>query len=244
MTFVHGKGAVVLMDQYDVSAYLKSTYWTADRDLPDTTTLGNSGKRRQVSGLKDGSISFAGLHDSGAGATYPVLVAALSAASGNVVTDFPEAGATAATTIGKPARLVSAREKTFKSGSPVDGVVPANADFSADGGVDFGVSLHALAAETATGDSARVDQVASANGGVGHIHATASAGTPTLDAIIQHSDDHITWLDLITFAQLTGVGKERKEVVAGTAVKMYIRETHTIGGGTPSITYAVAFARR
>lgn len=242
MAFKHGKGTKILFDQYDLSAYLNNHEVTADVDLPDTTTYGANAHRRQVVGLKDAQVTLSGFHATDAGGTQPVLTAAYGAANPSVVTIAKEGF-----TIGNPSELISAREKSYKSGSPVDGVVPASVDLLADNGLDYGKSLHDLTAETATGNNTSVDNaVLTSNGGVGHQNTTAVSGTtPTNTLKIQHSTNDSVWVDLITFAGLTTLpAAERIEVAAGTTVNRYLRSTRTIGGGTPSYTYAVAFARR
>src|SRR5688572_6861319 len=131
MAFKHGKDAVVLLDQYNLSAYLNAEDTTAEVDLPETTTFGSSARRRTVVGLKDGSMTFGGFHEAAAGGTLPVLTTALAAATANVVTVAPEG----AGTIGLPAKLMSARERSYKSGTPVDGVVPVSVELTGDGQV-------------------------------------------------------------------------------------------------------------
>lgn len=239
--FQPGRNTEVLLDQFRLSPYLANYDPSAEVDLPATTTFGNTAVRRQVVGLKDATATLSGFHDAVAGGSQAVLTAAFAAAAASVLTVAKEGFA-----IGKPAELMSVREKSLKSAAPVDGVVPISADLVGDGGIDFGLSFHALAAETTTGNSASVDNaVLTSNGGVGHIHATAAAGTtPTLDDKIQHSVDNSTFADLFAFTQLVLAGKQRVEVAAGTTVNRYTREVHTIGGTTPSFTYAVAFARR
>lgn len=242
MTFVHGRSAVLLVDQYDLSAYLSSTDWTDSVDIPATTTLGNVAARRQVVGARDGSVSLAGYYDSAAGGSHPVLSTMRAGTNPSVITEFPELS-----TIGLPAQMVYAREKSLKEGSKVDGVTPISVDLDADDGVDHGVSLHALAAVTATGGSASVDNAASsANGGIGHVHCTSvSAGGDTLDVKLQHSVNDADWVDLTpAFAQLAAAGKERITIAAGTTINRYLREYHTVAGADVSIVYAVAFARR
>lgn len=237
--FKHGRNAVVLIDEFDVSAYFMGSDVSAEVDLPDTTTYGATAHRRQVVGLKEGMLSLQGYHDTVAGGSQAVLKAIYGSATASVVTLGVEG-----TTLGAPAAMLSAREKSLKSGSPVDGVVPISSELSADGGVDMaGLFLHALGAETATGDGTSIDNGgATSNGGVGHIHCTAKTGTPTLDSVIQDSADDASFATILTFTQLTAAGKERMEITG--AVRQYVRESHTIGGGSPNITYAVAFARR
>lgn len=236
--FKHGRNTVVLVDQYNLSAYLNGSDLDAEVDVPPTTTYGATGVRRQIVGLKDGGLALQGLHDAVAGGSQAVLTAIFGSATASVVTRGVEG-----TAIGAPADLVSGREKSLKSGSPVDGVVPISAEMTADGGVDFGKFHHALGAETATGNSTSIDGLAATtNGGVGHIHATALSGTPTLDATIQDSADDSAFADIVTFTQLTAAGKQRVEITGN--VRQYTRDRHVIGGGSPSITYSSAFARR
>lgn len=239
--FKHGRNANILIDQFDVSAYFMGSDESAEVDLPPTTTYGASAVRRQVVGLKDGTMSLQGYHDTVAGGSQAVLASIYGSSAASVVTKFPEGYGT----IGNPAYMLSAREKSLKSGSPVDGVVPISSELTADGGIDVaGKVQKTLAATTTTGNSTSIDNVAvsTTNGGVGHIHATAISGTPTLDAVIADSADDASYATILTFAQLTAAGKQRVEIT-GT-VRRYTREQHTVGGVSPSITYAVAFARR
>lgn len=240
MAFKHGKNTVILWAQYNLSAYLNSTDVTGDIDLPTTTCYGASAVRRQVVGLEDAKATFGGLHDTTAGASQPVLTAALAAASASPVTVYKEGS-----TLGNPAILLNVREASLKTGSAVDAVVPIAVDTVSDGGVDFGVSLAALAAVTATGNGTSVDGLAAtSNGGVGHIHCTAVAGSsPTNDCVIADSADNASFATILTFAQITAAGSQRVEITGN--VRRYVRESHTIGGtGGPSTTVSVSFARR
>ncbi len=68
------------------------------------------------------------------------------------------------------------------------------------------------------------------------LDVTAASGTtPTLDVTIQTSRDRSTWYTAGTFAQKTGTGTERK----GFVVDRHVRAVCTIGGTTPSFTFAV-----
>lgn len=65
-----------------------------------------------------------------------------------------------------------------------------------------------------------------------------SGTTPTLDLKIQESDDNSTFTDITgaTFTQLTAVGREE---IQFKSIKRYIRAVATIGGTSPSFTFAV-----
>ena len=67
MAFIHGKSGVALLGKYNLSTYLSAMDWSAEVDLPDTTTLGSNARRRQVVGLKDATVTLTGFHDAVAG---------------------------------------------------------------------------------------------------------------------------------------------------------------------------------
>jgi hypothetical protein len=63
----------------------------------------------------------------------------------------------------------------------------------------------------------------------------ASGTTPTLDVVIQTSHDGTTWRTAHTFTQATATGTQR----ASFPVDRFVRATWTVGGTTPSFTFAV-----
>lgn len=67
---------------------------------------------------------------------------------------------------------------------------------------------------------------------------TAASGTnPTLDVVIQHSDDGDTYTDLVTFDQMTTTGEA---ICLVETSKRYIRASATIAAdANPSFTYQV-----
>lgn len=98
-------------------------------------------------------------------------------------------------------------------------------------------SLHASAARTATGASAAIEV---GDRGVLRLllDVTAASGTtPTLDVTVQTSYDGTTWRSLGTFTQATGVTSERKSF---SGCDRFARVSYTIGGTTPSFTFAVS----
>ena len=237
----HGKGTAILVNQYDLSAYLNSADWARTCEAAETTTFGQDSKT-YIPGLKDGSMSASGLFDGAAGAVDAVFAAALGAAATLVTFCLQGSGV-----IGNRVKLATSIQTTHDIGSPVSDVVSSAAEFQPNGGVWGGHLAKALGATTATGDSTSVDGGAASTGGwVANIHCTAASGTnPTLASKMQDSADDSTFVDLsgAAFAQLAAAGSEQ---ISGTGtVRQYVRETHTIGGtDTPTFTYAVAFARK
>lgn len=105
------------------------------------------------------------------------------------------------------------------------------------------VILHPHQAETANGQAAPVDNGASsAAGGAGYLQVSTASGTsPSLTVSIEHSADNLTYVALMTFAAATTRGAQRLRV-SGT-VNRYVRAAWTVGGTSPSFTFAVGFER-
>ena len=59
MAFVHGKGTTVLLNAYDLSAYLNGADQTITVETAETTCFGSSAKS-YVTGLRDGTVSVGG----------------------------------------------------------------------------------------------------------------------------------------------------------------------------------------
>ena len=97
----------------------------------------------------------------------------------------------------------------------------------------------ASAARTATGNSGALPGYGPASSIRAQLNVTAASGTsPTLNVIIEDSvDGGSNWNTIGTFAQRTGTGREVINVT--TPFGDQLRVTWTIGGTTPSFTFAV-----
>lgn len=245
MAFQAGKAAVVLIDQYDLSAYFNAIDLHSMVETPEMTTFGANSKTR-VPTLKDGDLNVKGFFDADTvnnNRVDDVLRVAIGTATNNNVSACPIGD-----TIGNIVRLVAANEANYAIHDPVAGVVEISSNFKpmAVVGVENGISLHSRsAAETSSTNSTSVDNTAgTTNGLVAHLHVIAEGGTagPTATIKVQHSTDNTTWVDLITFTAATGVTTQRSSVT-GT-VNRYLRVISTITGTNPTFTYAVTAARR
>jgi hypothetical protein len=100
-------------------------------------------------------------------------------------------------------------------------------------------NLVASAARTTTGNQA----LATAGWGAvsalrAQLNVTAASGTtPTLDVVIEDSLDGTNWNTIGTFAQKTTTGREVINVTGLFSDQMRVR--WTVGGTTPSFTFAV-----
>ncbi len=234
MAFVHGKATVVLGDDVALTGYLTQHTASKTVQIVDVTTYG-SDDRVFLAGVEEGALSINGLFDAAASASDVELHSALGASTGKILTV-----GYGGLTIGNRTAMLQARETSYNINGSVQDAVRLAATFQADGGIDRGVALHDLTAETGTGNYSSVDNTAStANGSLAHLHVSAFTGTDCTIKV-QHSTDDAIWSDLITFTTVSGVTQERS-TSAGT-VNRYVRAAITAGTFT-SVTFAVSFAR-
>lgn len=237
----HARNTSILVDQYDLSTYLKSVSINGNAAMLDATHF-QAAAKVYVPDVVEAKLSaegFFAVDAVNARASEDVLRAALGTETQHILTVSPEGA-----TLGKPSLLLLADETKYDTSFPATNLLMATAEFQASLGLAAGVIVQALGALTATGNGTSVDNSASsANGGVAHLHVVNVSGTsPTLDGKIQHSSDGSTWADLVTFDQVTDVTSQRI-TVTGT-INRYLRFIRTVGGTSPSFTLAAAFARR
>lgn len=239
MSFSHGKNLVTLLGGYDISPFCDDAQISKALDEVETTTFGSTAKQ-YLTGFQDGSISLGGFFDGSAAGSDAILDAAFNGGAEAFTVGY------AGTAVGNRADLASALDKKYDVSGAVGAAVKFKAELRADGGAVGGVFLHALGAETATGTGTAVDGGAATSAGyLATLHVTGVSGTatPTVTVKIQDSADNSTWADLITFTAATAIGGETKSAATGT-VRRYTRAIWTISGTTPSLTFAVALARR
>jgi hypothetical protein len=90
-----------------------------------------------------------------------------------------------------------------------------------------------------TGTTIFDDNVDRFNQAIILLNVTAVTGnTPTMDLLVQHSLDNITWITSATFTQATTTGTELKTVATPFGSRM--RLSYTIGGvADPDFTFTV-----
>lgn len=232
MAFVHGKGAAVLVDEFDLSAFLNTFDGAATADTAEVTTFGSSAKS-YVAGTKDATISLGGFFDGSVGAVDEVLQAALGSSA---LISLAPAGVA---TIGNRCSLADCLATSYAVSATVGDAVSVTAEAQVTGGMLPGVVLASLIARTATGQTASVDNGAStSNGAKAFLHITAFNGT-NVTVKVQESPDNSTWADMITFTQATAVGSQSG--TASSTIDRYLRVAIT--GTFTSVTFAVTIAR-
>lgn len=236
-TFRHGKGTVVLADEYDVTTYLNSVSTSNSVEVPETTTFGSS-DRSFITGHTDGSISFEGLFDGSSDAVDEIFEAALG--DGPIMTISTDGNAA-----GRRAVLLSAKSTGYEISSPLTDVVSVTGDAVADGGLDYGIWLacQTVVSNTLTG-AAQDNTASSSNGGVAHLHVTANNRDGTTVAKVQSSADNSTFADLITFTTISTSTETSQRAEVTGSVARYLRALVTPAGASGSLTVSIAFARR
>lgn len=240
MAFIHGSNSKVYVTTIDLSAYFNNAEFQTTADVSETTAFGKSAKTYKA-GLREGTATLSGFWDGGTDASDEELQGALGSSTNKVVALGIDGVDT-----GDKVKFFDGFATNYGISSPVGDIVAVSADFVADDGMYNGDVLY-NGAFTATGAvGSALDNSASSDGGVGaFLICTSVSGTsPTADIKIQHSADNVTYVDLITFTQVTAATSEFKTVASGTTINRYIKLYNTIGGSsTPTINAFVGFAR-
>lgn len=240
-TFIHGKKIKVLINKAEYSSYFKEMSAANTMDTAETSTFGSDTKS-YIQGMSGGTLSLSGMFDGSAGAVDAELSTSLGATSESVVTVATSGVFT------RGSRVVTgpAWSSNYQVAGSIGDVVSVSAEFQGSGGFRPGTSLKDLTAESATTLHTAVDNtVASTNGAVVTLHATANDRNGVVDIVVQHSSDGVSYVTLATFTQIPAstTSAQHKIVAGGTTVNRHVRVSSTVAGTTGSITYTVALVR-
>jgi hypothetical protein len=226
----------VLVNNAHLSGSLAGWRFEHRRLLSDNTNLLSTGEQFRP-GQLSGSLGLSGQFDTAVGDIQTTMDTARTTAGGLLVTAFAETPA-----IGSWAFIGEGNVSALDYPAPVKDLVKVDVTGTPNDGIDMGVTLHVLGAETASSNSTSVDNsAASSNGAIASLHVTAYSGLTNIVIKVQHSTDNSVWNDLITFTTVTATTWQRS-TVSGT-VNRYLRSLWTVSG-SGSCTFAVACARR
>ena len=212
----------------------------------DVTCLSNS-SRALIAGLGSGDMTLTGFVDSANAGTANSQwqdIRLLRQTSAGVPAMIGFDGFTAA----DPLWVTNVWETNWTTTAAVAGADTFTLTLATTGALDYGKSLFDLAAaQTATANGTAVDNAASSSSGATVVLSvvTVSGTSPTLDVVVQHSADNITYTALTggTFTQATGTTSQSLTIASAVTINRYTRVAVTIGGSTPSFTFAVGLAR-
>lgn len=243
MAASHGKNTKILLNGYNISSYLQDAEVAGTRDEADITGFEATAKSF-ITGHKDGAVSMSGTFDGAANAIDQQFSAIL--AGGTAV---PFSYAPDSDTVGKRAIFGKFKQLAYSIVSSITDAVRISADGRTDSDLDYGVSLHAQGAKTATGDGATHDwgaASATSTGFAAQAQVTAISGDgATFTPKLQDSADGVTWADVTggAFTAITAVGAQQL-THASTSVRRYTRISWTIAGTGPSVTFQAVLAKR
>jgi len=232
MTFVHGKGAGVLVKEFDLSSDFTQYNFGFNVALANVTTFGNDDKV-WLPGLNEGQMSPQGVWNPAADQSDEELVALDGTEV--VVSASPQGFAA----VGDRVHMVNGFLANYQPRAPHNDAVRFSSSIQGSEGAYLGVALKDLSQESSTGNFASVDQSAqTTDGATAFLHVTQFSGT-NATVTIEDSANDSTFGSLVAFTAATGVTSE-KVTVSGT-VERYVRVALT--GTFTNLTFVVSFKR-
>lgn len=244
MAFLHGKSTAVYFAEKNLTAYFNSASRNASVETAETTVFGQNSKS-YIAGLKDGTVSVAGLFDGAAGAVDEILAGSLGATSAKPVT-FVLAATPA---VGSPTQHGGGVTTSYEVSAPVGDVVSTSAEFQMTQGSHSGVLLlPPSTAITATGNQSSVDfgtapTPPTTGGWVACLHVISNTMNNNTVFTLQDSANNSTFASLGSFTTVPAATTTSQHYyLVPDSVERYVRLAYTCSG-TGSISGAVSFAR-
>ena len=237
MAFGHGKNSTVYLNGLKATDYLSKIATKLSCSVHDSTPFGKNSKTF-IAGIKDGGVNGAGLYDGDQVLVYDTFRRALGSSSDALWMAFWQGDV-----LSSPGMAYRSVNTDYTISSPVSGLVSITAGGQADNDVDIVKSLHALGAETSTGNGPTLDESAASSAGcAAHLHVTAITGTNII-VKVQHgaASDMSDASDLLTFTSVTAALSAERQSASGT-VKRYIR--YNLSGTFTSATFVLGWSRK
>lgn len=239
MTALVLKDCTIWADQYDLTSDVNGVESDWSCDEVECTTYASGGNRERKSGLATSKIELKTFMDFSL--SEPVLHA-LKGTTGHIVTVTPTGAAH------DRCHFARALGGSLKRGQKLGDMALLDGSFtttSTEGLLEGYLLLpKTTAGATSTGTIYNDTAVGSTQSVYGALHVFAASGsTPTLDVIVQSAAlvGFGSPTDRLTFTTATDVTSEFKSA-AGAITDAFWRVKYTIGGSTPSFTFAVAYA--
>jgi hypothetical protein len=233
---------------YDFSPFFNDVSTNASIEASETTTFLRNGTKTYIPGIKDGAISLNGFYDGTVSGVDAIFQTAITNSGDDGAIIWPGGGLTE----NERCYMAQVIETKYDLKSPVAGVVAADMDLQADGGVwrghgSYYPSLSASGSSTAYarpgGHSAGT--ASTAKGGLLILGFMPTSGTGTWSLTFQHSQDGSTWVSGTppnTGGVLaTDASAGAQIVVLSGTIYQYTQLVWTLTGtGTANIFYGFA----
>lgn len=248
MAFVHGSSTRALVNEVEISSEISGWSLGWNRQMSEVTVIGQTpgaAGANFVPGLQSGTLGLRGPQaaDSTIGLTAEI-VQAIGVDNSFQCTCLPDGVA-----IGKPAMFLTGDPTEYSVDATVADAVAMTMTAQADESVEMGYVVAALQAYTAdalTGtavDRGAAPLTPTTRGLAAAVHVTAYTGFTGVAVKIQHSPDNSAWSDLVSFTNITAVGREKVATNYSTTVNRYLRASVDVTG-SGSVTLLVAAAPR
>lgn len=224
---------------YDFSPFFNDVSTNMAIEASETTTFLQNGTKTYIPGIKEGAMTLAGFYDGTVSGVDAIFQTALTNSGDEGVAVWPGGGLTE----NERCFMAQVIETKYDLKSPVNGVVAADMDLQADGGVWRGHGSYYPSASASgsstpyTGKPASASGTASTSrGGLLLLGFMPTSGSGTWSLTFQHSQDNSAWT---TLATVSSPGAQIV-VIPGT-IYQYTQLAWTLTGtGTASIFYGFA----
>ena len=232
-TYVSGGTATTSASPYDLSQYFNDASLSVNIEPTESTTFQTGGSKSYIKGLKDGTISLSGFYDGTPQGLDAILNNLAFNPSDDACLVFPLGG----NTDNERCWMAQGIETKYDLKTPVSGIVAADTEIQADGGVWNGNGkVFSITGTGASASSVALNNSASStNGGLLIMAVTALSGTITLN--FQTSVDGISYSQV--GSTITAVGAVITPIQG--SINQYSQITWNLSnGGSATIFYGFA----
>lgn len=231
----------LFVDGWDLSGDHNAIALNHAAEILDTSTFGDT-TRTRIGGVKTLDFAHEGLWNGGVDKIDEVLFGRIGL-SDVPVTIAPKQTASPAGTEGETGFFFNSLHAEYSFGGVFGEMLAFNVSGEATDDLIRGtILLNAAKTASGNGTAFQVGAVLAAEKLYAVLHVLAVSGTtPTLDVKVQ-SDDASGFpsaTDRITFTQKTAIGSQMATPISGAITDDWWRVNYTIGGGSPSFTFAV-----
>lgn len=224
---------------FDLSTYIASFKMGAVREEKDATTIGDSGVRGRLAGMRGGMVELGGFYDV-TGALGPDDVLFSRVGTVDIPISFSPTNNSGAE--GEVAYTLLAGEFGYDFGDKVGEVMPFSVTgTSTSGPLVRGTVLHnATRTATGTGTAFNLGAVSASQRVYIAVHALASTGTgPSLQVTLQSATAQAfsSPTSRITLGALATQPNSAADSLAGAITDTWWRVSYTITGTNPSIPF-------
>lgn len=246
-----GLGALLFVDEYDISGDTQQASIGRPSNVLDMTAINATGHERihaAVDGQIQATVFFNDESVAGGGSTNQEHVALKAKASGadRIVSYFQGSA------IGNMAACLACKQRNYDASRGEDGslTIQAQGQDSTSKGLDYCEQLTAgKRTDTGATNGTGLQEPAggTAFGLAAYLHVFSFSGTDATVKLQESSDDGDTdlYADVTGggFTQVTGVTKERIVTGLTQAVEQYLRVVTITSGGFSNLVFAVAATR-